>query len=153
MSVDYFRAHVRYEPLDPVNLVFKGLDDCQGLLDAVLRVLDNAQWKQDLQDHEYLLEFDDHFRYESCWRTYGPLWKRYHIRFWHGDTEVLASAHKERLKLWPPGHEVESFDEAKWLVEHVFQSAGWQVWQDSRPMGAPIVDPLASGCASEIVHP
>lgn len=154
MALDYFRSNVRYQPLDPVNLVFLGLTDLDTLLGAVQQVFDSDHWKRDPQDDEYLLEFDDCFRQQTDWRTRGPFWQRVHIRFWWGRSEIFASAHKERLRKWPfPRHDVESFDAAKHEIEHLFQTAGWQVGHDARRVGPSIQDPPANGWASEIQHP
>lgn len=155
MAVSYFSRHVRYIPLDSVNAIFEGLSNFGDLLAAVVLVLDNAGWQKDRQDHEHLLELDNHFRYEADWRTRGPLWNRYHIRFWQGSgNQVLASAHKERMHLafWH-GHEVESFEDAKQVIEGVFKTAGWQVMKDSMQTAEPIDDPFANGRASVITHP
>ena len=149
---DYFSEHVRYQPLDPVNLVFQGNDGSWQLLNEVLKLLDAAGWRQGFQDHQYLLEPDDHLRYETCWRTHGPLWNRYHVRLWQGDRELLGSAHRERIRMWPR-HEVESFDDARRGIEDLFEKQGWRVHRNWRKMGSKIADPPADGCASLIAWP
>lgn len=154
MVLDYFRGHVRYQPLDQVNLIFQGLDNPDQLLTDVLQVLDKAGWEHGGQDNEYLLEFDDHFRHQTEWRTNGRFGNRYHVRFWRGNGEILASAHKERLRKWPyPRHDPTGFDDAKWVIAQVFSGARWTVHLNARQIGPPIVDPTANGWASVIIRP
>jgi len=151
-----FSHNVRYQPLDAINLVFNGLNDAKQLLATVLTALDGAGWQQDVQDHEYLIEGDSSLRAERAWRTLGPVWKRYHVRFWHGKGEILASAHRERVKLWPPGHDVLSFNDGKRKMEDVFTLLGWNVHSDGRdlrPTVTRIDKPDLDGLASVITHP
>ncbi len=153
VQAQFFRYNVRYEPLDPINVVFRGSQPASDLLTAILNVLDDAEWRQDMQSHLYLLEGTNRLRHERAWRTLGPPWERYHVRFWLGDGEVLGSAHLERITLWPPGHKVESFDAGKRRLEDVFRQAGWAVHRDFldlTPLVSPIDDPAASGRASLI---
>jgi hypothetical protein len=158
IPADSLRYNVRYEPLDQVNLIFQGLDNSSRLLSELLGVLDGSRWKPGAQAHEYLLEGDSWFRHERSWRTLGPFNDRYHVRFWHGDGEILGSAHKERLKKWPPSHEIESFDQAKVAVAEVFREAGWTVYDNARDLSRdnlvwPIDLPRADGKASVIILP
>lgn len=156
-----FLTHIRYEPLDPVNLIFRhgSSTDPSFVLTDVLKVLTSDGWGQGPQGHLYLLEElngQQKFRFERAYRTDGPVYNRYHVRFWHGDGgELLASAHKEALALvrfLVVDHEVESLDDGRLRIENAFQTP-WIVQRNFRPIGPPIDHPPFDGKATLIHQP
>ncbi len=143
--MDYFKTNARYEPLDAVNLIFRGGDDVDDLLDKVLDVLDQNGWGGGLESPLFLQARDDWIGKQdesrSTFPLHLPLVPRSHVRFWKDDDRVVAAAHEDGL------FRAKSFDAARDKVSDIFQNEpGWRV-NPTPEAGTKIREPSNDGNA------
>jgi hypothetical protein len=150
----YFDHHVRYQPLDHVNLSFedRAVPDARILLADIVQVLDQCGWTRGWQNHLYLRIAKTRLEFETDWRTRGPLWDRYHVRLWCNADHVIGLAHQEHLALWPLTHDVDSFDAGRDRVVSDLTAAGWRLAGVTGQLSTPIVDPAADGCVVRLLR-
>ena len=115
---------------DPINLIWEGSN---AALSDVIQHFDDMGWEPPgrivmaTEASDQVIPTSGGKQTQADQRLFPilpiPILKwavRYHVRLWPQNDEIIGGAHYERIRLFPPGHEVLSFEEGERKVAETF---------------------------------